>query len=317
MFKILRGLDALRQYRCETGSLRKPDIILGNRGSIGDAILLTTLLRESHRRGKRAVMLTDYPELYRGLPFEAGCLPASTPILSVSRWLGIPVHYIQYAKSLPGGHAEYPPKQHILAEMCAHAGLQGEIDLRPYFFLTEEERAGAAEYQGAVIVQSTCLTARFKMWTKDWGAERMQQVVERLSKDRRVVQLGGLSDPLLAGAQDCRGLPFRSAAAILSQATLFVGLVGFLMHLARAVDTPSVIVYGGREKPWQSGYDCNVNLASDVPCAPCWRYDDCAGNKTCMDMITVEAVVGWVEEVLGRPKTALAVEKAMLLPCSF
>jgi hypothetical protein len=36
-----------------------------------------------------------------------------------------------------------------------------------------------------------------------------------------------------------------------------------------------------------------------------------------MDMITVEAVVGWVEEVLGRPKTALAVEKAMLLPCSF
>jgi len=317
MSKALRALGALRQYRRETGSLRKPDIILGNRGSMGDAILLTTLLRELHLRGQRAAILTDYPELYRGLPFGAGCLPASTPVLSLSRWLGIPVHYIQYAKPLPGAHAEYPPKQHILAEMCAHAGLQDEIDLRPYFFLTEEERAGAAKYRGAVIVQSTCLTARFKMWTKDWGAERMQQVVERLSKDRRVVQLGGLSDPLLAGAEDCRGLPFRGAAAILSQTTLFVGLVGFLMHLARAVDTPSVIVYGGREKPWQSGYSCNVNLASDVPCSPCWRYDDCAGNKVCMEMITVDAVVGAVEEALNRPKTALAVDTARLLPCSF
>lgn len=307
MLKILRGLDALLHY-----GLRRPDIILGNRGSTGDAILLTTLLRELHRTGKRAAILTDYPELYRGLPFGAACLPADTPVLSASRWLRIPVHHIQYAKPMPEEHAEYPPKQHILAEMCAHAGLDGEIDLRPYFSLTEDEKAAAAGYQGTVVVQSTCLTARYKMWTKDWGADRMQQVVERLSGDRRVVQLGASADPHLVGAEDCRGLPFRKVAAILSQADLFVGLVGFLMHLARAVDTPAVIVYGGREKPWQSGYSCNVNLASDVPCSPCWRYEDCAGGKICMDLITVDAVVAEVESALAKPKGPLPAQRVAL-----
>jgi ADP-heptose:LPS heptosyltransferase len=85
------------------------------------------------------------------------------------------------------------------------------------------------------------------------------------------------------------------------------------MHLARAVETRAVIIYGGRELPSQSGYVANLNLASDVPCAPCWRYDDCAGNKVCMDMITPAAVINAVEEVLNSPREELAVDKVELL----
>ena len=155
------------------------------------------------------------------------------------------------------------------------------------------------------------------MWTKEWGAKRFQKVVDHLVKKHRIVQLGAKEDPLLQGAEDCRGLPFRKAAAILSQAKLFIGLVGFLMHLARAVDTRSVIVYGGRERPWQSGYSCNKNIISETPCSPCWRYDDCPGHRVCMDMIQETAVTEAAEATLKTLGEPMPVDKVVLQRCSF
>ena len=59
--------------------------------------------------------------------------------------------------------------------------------------------------------------------------------------------------PPLKGALDLRGKTgLREAAAILSNSLVFIGQVGFLMHLARAVDCRSVIVYGGQRN---SEYD--------------------------------------------------------------
>jgi ADP-heptose:LPS heptosyltransferase len=71
------------------------------------------------------------------------------------------------------------------------------------------------------------------------------------------------------------------------------------MHAAAAVNVPSVIVYGGFEAPWQSGYPMNVNLYSDVECAPCWLESICPHEKKCMEMITPEIVVEKTKSLLG------------------
>jgi hypothetical protein len=71
---------------------------------------------------------------------------------------------------------------------------------------------------------------------------------------------------------------------------VFIGQVGFLMHAAASVGLPSVIVYGGFEAPWQSGYEANSNLYSAVECAPCWLETKCPYGKKCMTMIKPEIV---------------------------
>lgn len=82
------------------------------------------------------------------------------------------------------------------------------------------------------------------------------------------------------------------------------------MHLARAVECPAVILYGGREAPWQSGYTCNTNLYSPLPCAPCWLWNHCDYDRECMNRITVSDVVQAIRERLARPRNPLPVDFA-------
>ena len=161
------------------------------------------------------------------------------------------------------------PKRHIIAEMCLAGGIQGQIALRPYLHLTSEERDKGKWAQGMIAIQSSGLGAKLPMRNKQWFPERFQGVVDSLKAKYKFVQIGSTSDPLLDGAADFRGKTnIRGTASILANARMFVGNVGFLMHLARASECLSVIVYGGREAPWQSGYSCNMNLYSAVSCAP-------------------------------------------------
>jgi len=103
-----------------------------------------------------------------------------------------------------------------------------------------------------------------------------------------------------------------SAATILANCRVFVGNVGFLMHLARAVECRSVIVFGGREAPWQSGYSGNINLFSPVSCAPCWLWNKCDHDRICMDVITAEEVIDSVKLQLEMPAENLPVDQTVI-----
>jgi hypothetical protein len=86
------------------------------------------------------------------------------------------------------------------------------------------------------------------------------------------------------------------------------------MHVARAVECPSVIVFGGREAPWQTGYICNFNLYSAVPCAPCWRSNTCEIDRQCMRDISVDDVVSAIRQMLERPRNPLPIETVYIAP---
>jgi ADP-heptose:LPS heptosyltransferase len=92
---------------------------------------------------------------------------------------------------------------------------------------------------------------------------------------------------------------------------VFVGLVGFLMHLARAVDCRSVIVYGGREWPSISGYTCNENLVSRPPCSPCGLYDGCEYQRACMNEISVDEALAAIRRQVDRWGTPLPIDTAL------
>jgi len=204
------------------------------------------------------------------------------------------------------------PDEHILKILCRKAGLAGAIELRPYLHLSDAEcsrwRLGALQ----LAVQAQGESSGAAMKNKLWPTDRMAAVVRSVQHsipEVSIIQLGDKSDPLLPGVIDMRGkTSLRETAAILSQSKAYVGTVGLLMHMARAVGCRSVIIYGGREKPWQTGYQCNVNLATSTDCSPCWKWNTCEFDRKCLAEITVEMVLEKVLAVLAAPQVPLEEE---------
>jgi ADP-heptose:LPS heptosyltransferase len=289
-----------------------PDLVISLRDfGLGDNLLCTAILRELHQRKRFGVwMMSDYPELFAGMNDAERVVPANDKYKSFMRVWRPNIPNLMYAPLDSPDH-DVPPRRHIITEFCARAGITGSIALRPYLKLTSAEKAQESWACGRVVIQSSVLGAKYPMLNKQWDVKRFQQVVDTLCNEFELVQLGSPSDPALEHVKDLRGITgIRQSAAILHNARLFIGGVGFLMHLARAVECPSVIVYGGREAPWQSGYICNANLYTALSCAPCWRWNTCDFDRKCMRDIEGDDVVRGVRELLSKPKAVLPVEHA-------
>jgi len=282
--------------------------------SPGDNLLCTAVLRELRKRNRGKLgMISNFPELFE----------VTNDAMSVSPLWGDLyrkfariwrrdfrlVHYLMGAAE----DRSIPPKRHVIAELCARAGILGPVALRPYLLLTDKEKTLAAWAKGCIAIQSSGLDSMFPMRNKQWYPERFQAVVNALHREFDFIQLGSAANPTLENVKDMRGITsIRESAAILHHARLYVGNAGFLMHLARAVECPSVIVYGGREAPWQTGYMCNTNLYTALPCAPCWRWNTCDFDRMCMKEIKVEDVIFEIRELMRKPRNPLAIETTVI-----
>jgi len=282
-----------------------PEMLIAFGAAPGDTLLCSAVLHELRQRTRKKLwIMSGHAELFEGNPDVNRVVPFDDFFRDYVRVGGGQVPYWDSGPVVPDG--DQPPKQHLIAEFCEYAGVEGPIKLRPYLQLRDEEIAKSAWAEGMIAIQSSGLGAQFPMLNKQWYPERFQALVNRLAGGWKLIQLGSKTDPLLSGTLDLRGkTTIRETAALLHHCRLYVGNVGFLMHLARAVECPSVIVYGGREAPGQSGYGCNLNLYSALPCAPCWLWNKCAYNRACMDRVTVEDVTAAVQEMMARPRNPL------------
>lgn len=283
-------------------------------GRIGDDLMCSTVFRELRKRSRRSLaMVTRNPELFERNPDVEKVIRQTDGRLN--RWgrAGLPLRTLAHSTYDAARDMDLPPDEHILIRMCRLAGIGGPVELRPYIFLTAEELAAGKLAENQVAIQSSGLAAPVVMKNREWYPERFQELCAQLRSDVRVVQVGAASDMKLEGAIDLRGkTSLRQTAAILANSLVFIGLVGFVMHLARAVDCRSVIIYGGREKPAITGYVANKNLYGQVRCAPCGLRNPCEFNRKCMDMITVDQVIAATADQISRHGTLLEVQTAAL-----
>ena len=84
------------------------------------------------------------------------------------------------------------------------------------------------------------------------------------------------------------------------------------MHLARSVETRSVIIYGGRLKAWQSGYPCNENIETNPDCSPCWQNNHCDYDRMCLEEISVKDVLEAIDRIEKRIPEKLETEVVVL-----
>jgi ADP-heptose:LPS heptosyltransferase len=231
--------------------------------------------------------------------------------LRYSQLLRFRTKRLAYAVEIVPKESEVPVNSHILSILCNKAGMNGSIALRPYLYLTEEEKSLGRKSARQIAVY--CLGENSHssvMKNKIWGAHKLQGVIDSLHKeygtDIQILQIGGKNDPPLGRAVDLRGkTTLRESAAILSQSICCITTIGLIMHMARAVGCPSVAIYGGREHSWQSGYTCNENVDSFPECSPCWKWSACDYERKCMTAISVDDVLAAVERLIKRLVTQL------------
>ncbi len=99
-----------------------------------------------------------------------------------------------------------------------------------------------------------------------------------------------------ANVKVLRALPLRQLAAVLSYCSAYITNDNGTMHIAAAVGTPTIGIFGpGEENIWfpYSSSDGHVALRKDVPCHPC-HLDFCNrdgdGYMECMKLLTVADV---------------------------
>jgi heptosyltransferase I len=147
--------------------------------------------------------------------------------------------------------------------------------------------------------------------TKLWPEERFALLADRLlerddvsvlftggSGDRPVVEriLGAMKRPAL----DLTGrTSLKQLAALYQRARLVVSTDTGPMHLAAAVGTPVVALFGPTA-PWRTGPfgPGHRIVRAPVHCAPCFKRDCDIGG--CMDRISVDRVMAAVERTLSR-----------------
>lgn len=285
--------------------VRKGMYLLHRYAGLGDALFVNTIAYYLGREIGRIVLIgTNHHQLFKGNPW-ARLLPIRTKkwgfrLARLLKALGIVSRdfYMDYGERLD---------EHILAVLARKVGLQ-VVPTKPVLFLSDNERRNCAlppTSKSWIAIQSAGNTT----WTpnKEWYPERFAKVSEMLQERFAIVQLGLSYDPPLPCDIDLRGkISPREAAAVLASCVAFIGQVGYLMHAAAAVGTPAVIVYGGFEAPWQSGYPWNENLFTKLPCSPCWMKNPCPYGRMCMDQISVQDVLMALERLLSKERVHYA-----------
>jgi hypothetical protein len=280
-------------------------ILLHRYAGLGDALFLNTIAYYLARQiNKKVLVGTNYPDLMRG-NISVIIFPVHnrkwgfrlSKLLLCTNAMQDAI-YLSYDDELRENK-----KSHILSILSKKVGLN-VVPEYPILFLNNPEIEKNKLPPGDkkwVAIQAQGNTS----WTgnKEWFPERMAKVAENLSGSFRTVQIGLSTDKALPVDLDLRGkVTPRAAAAILKSCKLFVGQVGYLMHAAAAVETPSVIVYGGFESPIQSGYKWNHNLFTDLECSPCWLPSTCPYDRKCMQEITSDQVVAAIKEMIDNPR---------------
>ncbi len=153
---------------------------------------------------------------------------------------------------------------------------------------------------------------RFKCWTPAGYA----RVIEALERDWGLpVVLTGTKaaheQELLAEIhQECRVHPpdlsgrlsLKELGALIAKARLFFGMDSAPMHLAAAVNTPAVALFGPSGVfnwgPWGAGH---LVIKQDWDCLPCGR-DGCEGGKIsrCLIELTPEDVLSRMAQHFGK-----------------
>ncbi len=236
---------------------------------------------------------------------------------------------------LIGGHsAEYRARHTIDQYLLTIAPLVdpplSDDDRVPRLFLTLQDRSAARRLLRTHGLAPTKLLIAMHVGgdgfngRKRWAPKRFAEVANALIErfDAHVLLIGGKVDMPLAertaaliphGATVLAGsTPLKVTAALIEAATLFVGNDSAPLHMAAAVGTSAVGIFGPSD--WnefhpvgKTGYQHRV-VHSNLACSPCFRFlgndapwvPNTCYSRACLKAITPQHVMDAASELLAQ-----------------
>ncbi|HET9527260.1 MAG TPA: glycosyltransferase family 9 protein [Pyrinomonadaceae bacterium] len=209
------------------------------------------------------------------------------------------------------------PKTHSVEQQLALLGWTGvPVTDRPRTHVAvtpEADRAvkqrlldaGLADRQIALIHPATAFA------TKQWATEKFARVTEALA-ERGVasVAIGAPQErEILKSLLDQASvrvvsfdLSLPEVAAVAARSRIFVGNDSGIAHIAAAVGTPSVVIFGSSNvahwRPWNKA--AAEVVREEMPCQPCHGYFcEKFPQPECILRVPVERVVGAIDRLMG------------------
>jgi Glycosyltransferase family 9 (heptosyltransferase) len=265
---------------------------------LGDVLMCTPALRELKRVNPQCHIRlhTEFPSLISGLPYiDEAISPVSCPPRAIR---------LLYEDVIP-------PRRHI-AEIFGDCLGVYVSDIRPDCVVDAELKDSFITSWRNRPRPHIVLNRRAGPWTpnKDWPDDSWQILIGRLQTWATVIEIGSPSSPDIALAGEYIDLRGRTSleqlVAAVAAADLHIGPISGPVHIAAAVGTPAVVIYGGYEHPVCSGYPGNISLYTRIRCSPCWLSEPCPFGLECLRMIspqTVETAVHQLSERTQANKT--------------
>lgn len=181
------------------------------------------------------------------------------------------------------------------------------VDPRLEIFLAASERADATlQFDTAGVTETGLKVGVFPGagWKlREWMPERFAAIGDKLVEhfNTDVLIFGGQTEAELvhtvADLMDARAVTFagdlqiRELAACIEKCDLFLTNDTGPMHIAAAVGTPTVSLFGpGNHIRFQPLGELHQIIRHDVPCSPCKQFTDKCKDNICMKRIGVDEV---------------------------
>ncbi len=145
---------------------------------------------------------------------------------------------------------------------------------------------------------------------KRWFPERFAEVADKISANYgcRIVLLGGKDDWKVAqqvcakSSTDLINLAgkttLREAIYLISQCVLFISNDSGLMHIAGALNVPTVAIFGSTNPLTTSPVGEKIKIVrEEVSCSPCLK-ETCPTDFRCMDLVKVDDVLSAARDIL-------------------
>lgn len=171
--------------------------------------------------------------------------------------------------------------------------------------ITEEEKQqtkAITAQAGLDMDQQYLVLAPGTNWSsKCWPTEHYARLIDKLHEDGHVpVLIGGPADTKLGeeilSQSKARpvnligGTTLKQLAYIIKKAVVFTGGDTGPMHLAAALNTPVIALFGPTDPARNGPYGANHTvITASVPCVGCWQRV-CSKPEHCMKSIEVEKV---------------------------
>ena len=234
------------------------------------------------------------------------------------RWRG--KYYTQVVQPVPGVQHRIDRDLEALKPVNIHAGSKD-----PQLRLTPEEINSADQLLDQLAIQRSqpivILQPGARYWFKAWPPERFAELADQLTSQYGCQVLIGGSQQDIDLAQQIRQMAkssplimagrttIKQFAAIAKKSALFVGSDSGAMHIASAVGTPVVAMFGpSNPREWGPRGGPVEILYKEIDCRSCFHPTCIRGEENCMRLIAVHEVCAAAQRLLlaGKPGCAAA-----------